>query len=104
VPLGCGLVLSSLLSEFGVNHVLFERHASTSNLPKAHYLNQRSMEIFRQHDMMEPISKIAGKMRYVSRVSWITSLGGDGPFEQKHIASIEAFGGGEGSEQANTYM
>ncbi|WP_432951001.1 FAD-dependent monooxygenase [Kribbella sp. CA-253562] len=26
-----------------------ECHRSTSTLPKAHYLNQRTMEIFRQH-------------------------------------------------------
>jgi 2,4-dichlorophenol 6-monooxygenase len=62
------------------------------------------MEIFRQHDMMEPVSKIAGSMRYISRVGWYTSLGGDGPFDQKHIASVEAFGCGEDSSQASAYM
>ena len=29
--------------------MLVERHATTSNLPKAHYLNQRTMELLRQH-------------------------------------------------------
>jgi hypothetical protein len=40
---------SIFLSSHGVEHLLVERHDSTSNLPKAHYLNQRTMEIFRQH-------------------------------------------------------
>lgn len=88
----------------GVDHILFERHAGTSNLPKAHYLNQRSMEIFRQHGMADPVLNKAGSMRYISRVQWATSLGGDGPFDRKHIASVEAFGGGEESDQAQTYM
>lgn len=30
----CGLTLSILLSNYGVPHVLFERHESTSYLPK----------------------------------------------------------------------
>lgn len=59
----------------GVGHILFERHAGTLNLPKAHYLNQRSMEIFRQHRMEGPITKIAGNMRFISRVQWANSLG-----------------------------
>lgn len=37
---GCGLTLSSFLSKYGIDHVLVERHTSTSVLPKAHYINQ----------------------------------------------------------------
>jgi 2,4-dichlorophenol 6-monooxygenase len=40
---GCGLSSSIFLSDLGVDHLLIERHEGTSNLPKAHYLNQRSM-------------------------------------------------------------
>ena len=40
----CGLTTSLLLSDLGVAHLLVERHASTSILPKAHYLNQRTMK------------------------------------------------------------
>ena len=36
---GCGLTSSILLSDMGVEHLLVERHESTSILPKAHYLN-----------------------------------------------------------------
>jgi 2,4-dichlorophenol 6-monooxygenase len=37
---GCGLSMSSFLSNYGVPHVLFERKERPSPLPKAHHLNQ----------------------------------------------------------------
>ena len=52
---GCGLSFSCFLSDYGVEHVLFEKHHTTSILPKAHYLNQRTMEIFRQHGMSDEL-------------------------------------------------
>jgi 2,4-dichlorophenol 6-monooxygenase len=87
-----------------VDHILFERHSWTSNLSKAQYLKQRSMELFRQHGTADPVIEKAGSMRYISRIQWATSLGGSGPFDRKQIASVEAFGGGEESNQAQTYM
>jgi 2,4-dichlorophenol 6-monooxygenase len=41
-----GLAASLGLSQLGIDHLLVERH--TSHAPKAHILNQRTMEIFRQ--------------------------------------------------------
>lgn len=32
--------MSSFLSDYGVEHILFDRKAEASALPKAHYLNQ----------------------------------------------------------------
>jgi flavin-dependent dehydrogenase len=40
-----GLVLSSLLSHYGVNHVLIERRLHPVVHPQAHFLNARTMEI-----------------------------------------------------------
>ncbi|KAH6974323.1 FAD binding domain-containing protein [Ilyonectria sp. MPI-CAGE-AT-0026] len=101
---GCGLTLSSLLSEQGVDHIVFERHAGTSKLPKAHYLNQRSMEILRQYGMSEPVIEKSGTMRFISRVQWSSSLGGDGPYDRKILGTVDAFGGGEDSDQAIMYQ
>ncbi|KAM5357362.1 hypothetical protein ACJZ2D_016338 [Fusarium nematophilum] len=101
---GCGLTLSSLLSEQGVDHIMFERHAGTSKLPKAHYLNQRSMEILRQYGLADPIIEKSGTMRYISRVQWSSSLGGDSPYDRKILGTVEAFGGGEETDQANIYQ
>ena len=32
----CGLTTSILLSDMGIDHLLIERHPTTSHLPKAH--------------------------------------------------------------------
>lgn len=52
---GCDLSLSCFLSNYGVEHILFERHSGSSVFPKAHYLNQRTMEIFRLHGMTDEL-------------------------------------------------
>jgi 2,4-dichlorophenol 6-monooxygenase len=79
---GCGLSASIFLSDMGVESLLVERHQSTSHLPKAHYLNQRTMEIFRQHGVADSIYAVAITQRYISHVCWWTSLAGDGEHDQ----------------------
>ena len=91
----CGLTSSLLLSDFGIDHLLIERHAGTSILPKAHYLNQRTMEVFRQHGVADPIYAVGTPMKNMSKVRWRTSLGGDGPLDAKTFYEIDAFGGGK---------
>ena len=91
----CGLTSSLLLSDFGIDHLLIERHASTSILPKAHYLNQRTMEVFRQHGVADAIYAVGTPTKHMSKVRWRTSLGGDGPLDAKTFYEIDAFGGGK---------
>jgi len=76
---GCGLTTSILLSDFGIEHLLVERHAGTSNLPKAHYLNQRTMEVFRQHGLADDVYAVGTPMENMCQVRWRTTLGGDDP-------------------------
>jgi 2,4-dichlorophenol 6-monooxygenase len=90
---GCGLNLSIFVSDLGVEHYLFEKHSGTSILPKAHYLNQRVMEIFRQHGIAEAIKDVGCPIRNMSRIDWRTSLGGDEIWDRRIIASVPAFGG-----------
>ena len=42
---GAGLTASMLLARHGVDHLLISARPGTSDLPKAHVLNQRAMEI-----------------------------------------------------------
>ncbi len=91
---GCGLSASIFLSNLGVEHLLVERHASTSLLPKAHYLNQRTMEAFRQHGVADAILAVAAPIEKFGKVRWTTSLGGDGPLDRRIIHEMDAFGGG----------
>ena len=97
----CGLTTSILLSDAGVDHLLIERHPTTSHLPKAHYLNQRTMEIFRQHGLADAIYAVGTPMAQMGKVRWRTTLGGDGPLDARTLQEMEAFGGGR---LAETYL
>ncbi|MEU8703266.1 FAD-dependent monooxygenase [Streptomyces sp. NPDC048680] len=92
---GCGLSASVLLSDQGVDHLLVERHSDTSRIPKAHYLNQRTMEIFRQHGIADDILAEAAPLELFGKVRWMTTLAGDGPMDRRLIHEMDAFGGGE---------
>ena len=44
-----GLLMSKLLCDYHIPHVLIERRSSQRYHPQAHYINARSMEILRTH-------------------------------------------------------
>jgi 2,4-dichlorophenol 6-monooxygenase len=90
---GAGLSASIFLSDLGVDHLLVERHATTSLLPKAHYLNARTLEIFRQHGVSDAVYA-AGMPLGDCKVRLCTSLGGDGPLDARELYVYDAFGGG----------
>jgi 2,4-dichlorophenol 6-monooxygenase len=96
---GCGLTSSIFLSDMGIESRLVERHPETSHLPKAHYLNQRTMENFRQFGFADVIYEHGSPMRNISCVRWCTTLGGDGPLDRRVIHRMDAFGGGELAER-----
>jgi 2,4-dichlorophenol 6-monooxygenase len=91
---GCGLSTSCFLSSQGIDHLLVERHASTSRLLKAHYLNQRTMEIYRQHGLADAIYQVGAPLENFSQVRWRTTLGGDGPLDGRTYHVMDCFGGG----------
>lgn len=92
---GVGLSSSIFLSNLGVEHLLIERHPSTSPLPKAHYINQRTMEVFRQHGIADDLYAVGAPIENFGNIRWVTSLGGDRPIDRQLIHEIPAFGGGE---------
>src|SRR5262245_30928062 len=53
---GAGLTASMLLSTLGIESLLVSSLPTTSVLPKAHVLNQRTMEIFRDLGVADVIS------------------------------------------------
>ncbi|KAF7548501.1 hypothetical protein G7Z17_g7007 [Cylindrodendrum hubeiense] len=100
---GCGLCLSIFLSDYGIAHYVFEKHPGTAILPRAHYINQRSMEIFRQHNISEAFKAAGCPIRNMSQTDWRTSLGGEGPYDGRVICSVPAFGGSIGSPDYEIY-
>lgn len=92
---GTGLAASIFLADLGVDTMLVERHASTSSLPKAHYLNQRTMEIFALHGVAEAICAKSAPRANNAKIKWVTSVGGDGPLDRSVLAERPVMGGGE---------
>jgi 2-polyprenyl-6-methoxyphenol hydroxylase-like FAD-dependent oxidoreductase len=62
-----GLALSAALARYGVGHLLVERHRGTAHTPRAHIINQRTVEILRHLG-------IGGKSRRPG-VSWCVPTG-----------------------------
>lgn len=92
---GAGLSLSIFLSAQGIDNLLVERHSTTSHLPKAHYYNQRTMEIFREHGIADQIYARGTPFENMGHIVWMTSLSGDGPLDGKLLYKMDAFGGGK---------
>jgi 2,4-dichlorophenol 6-monooxygenase len=89
-----GLSSSIFLADLGIESLLVEKHPNTSPLPKAHYLNQRTMEIFHQHHVAEPIYSKATPRSNLGKAHWCTSLGGNGPVDGIGFVSLDVMGGG----------
>jgi 2,4-dichlorophenol 6-monooxygenase len=91
---GCGLSASVFLSDHGVGHLLVERHPDTSKIPKAHYLTQRTMEIFRQHGLATAVVEQAAPVEKFGKVRWLTTLAGERALDARVIHEMDGFGGG----------
>lgn len=95
----CGLASSIMLSDFGIDHLVIERRGGTSDLPKAHYYNQRTMEIFEAHGIAGRVLDAGMPMAHCT-CRYVTSLGGEGELDQKELLVYDSFGGGPRREAA----
>lgn len=71
-----GLSASLLLSDLGVENLVVERNPSTTDHPKAHVVNTRTMEIFRSLGIDEQIRAEAVAPSMMGNVRWVRSLAG----------------------------
>ncbi|MFC9297269.1 FAD-dependent monooxygenase [Streptomyces sp. NPDC057011] len=92
---GSGLTSSLALSDLGIASLLVERHPSTSVQPKAHILNARTMEIFEHLGVAADIYREGSPPENCGAMVWLSSLGGDEPYDRKVLHRTSAFGGGE---------
>ena len=101
---GSGLTASMLLSHLGVESLLVSRYPETSRIPKAHVLNQRSMEIFSDIGVAPAILERSAPPENLQGVAWYSGLSGDGPGDgyAQRLAFIEGWGGGY-TDPVNTY-
>ena len=92
---GSGLTASIFLRDFGIPNVLVERRKDTSILPKAHILNMRTMEILDRHGIADEVYRRGCPREQFAAMAWLTSLGGDGPFDRRVLHRASNYGGGE---------
>lgn len=97
---GCGLSSSIFLSRLGIESLLVERRNTPGQLPKARYINQRTMEIFRQYGLADIIYAKSMPLKHISHIRWCTSLAGEGPLDRRTFHVIDSFGGGALSHYA----
>jgi len=71
-----GLALSVALSRYGVRHLLVERHRGTAHTPRAHIINQRTIEIFRHLGISDRFHAVATPQRLMANNLWVTTLAG----------------------------
>ncbi|MBR0858048.1 FAD-dependent monooxygenase [Bradyrhizobium liaoningense] len=71
-----GLTASVALSQSGIEHVLVERHPSTSSLPKARAINARTMEMYRQMGLENDIRAAGLPPKFGGMILWAESLAG----------------------------
>jgi 2,4-dichlorophenol 6-monooxygenase len=71
-----GLALSVALSRYGVEHLLVERHQGTAHTPRAHIINQRTVEILRHLRVSDRFHAVATPQRLMANNLWVTTLAG----------------------------
>ncbi|GGX26853.1 FAD-dependent monooxygenase [Streptomyces noursei] len=96
---GSGLTASLALSDLGVESLLVERHPGTSIQPKAHILNARTMEIFGHLKVADDVYREGAPPENRGAMVWLTSLGGDEPYDRKVLHRTSAYGGGRLAER-----
>ena len=69
-----GLVVSILLSRFGIPHLLVERHPGTTIHPKARNLTSRSVELMRSWGVLDELREIALPTDWTKQIIYTRTL------------------------------
>ena len=91
---GAGLTASMLLSRLGIDSLLVSARTDTSTVPKAHVLNQRTMEILRELGLAEQVYAAGTPAANMSHTGWYAGLRGEHDDYGREIARIECWGAG----------
>src|SRR5271166_2131623 len=91
---GAGLTASMLLSKLGVDHLLVSSLPTTSILPKAHVLNQKTMEILADVGVADAIAAKSTPAKQMAAMGWYAGFAGNDPDAGRCIAKIESWGAG----------
>jgi 2,4-dichlorophenol 6-monooxygenase len=89
-----GLTASMLLSKLKVNHLLVSSLPHTSLLPKAHVLNQRTIEIFDEVGVADRILERSTPANNMKATAWYAGVAGSHGRYGRRLARLEVWGGG----------
>jgi 2,4-dichlorophenol 6-monooxygenase len=95
---GAGLTASMLLSKLGVDHLLVSALPTTSTLPKAHVLNQRTMEILDDVGAAADIAARSTPAENMAATAFYAGLAGATEDHGRLIAKVESWGAGGDDE------
>ncbi|MGA2009902.1 MAG: FAD-dependent monooxygenase [Solirubrobacteraceae bacterium] len=95
---GAGLTASMLLSHLGVEHLLVSAMPTTSVLPKAHVLNQRTMEILEDAGVAGAIKARSTPAANMAATAFYAGLAGATEDHGRRIARLESWGAGGADE------
>ena len=91
---GAGLTASMLLARHGVEHLLVSARPTTSDLPKAHVLNQRAMEVLDDCGVAEEIAAQSTPAAGMAATAYYAGFAGPGADYGRRLARLEAWGAG----------
>lgn len=91
---GAGLTASMLLATHGISSRLISASPGTSNLPKAHVLNQRTMEVLHDVGVAEQIYAQGTPPENMSHTAWYLDVAGDDAHAGRLIHKMECWDGG----------
>ena len=83
-----GLTTATALAQYGVGHVLVNKYEGTAHTPRAHIVNQRTVEIMRHLGCEADLLAVATPQEMMRNNLWVTSLAG------REIARLDAWGTG----------
>ena len=95
---GAGLTASMLLALQGVDHLLVSARPGTSDLPKAHVLNQRAMEVLDDVGVAEAIAQRSAPAENMSATAFYAGLAGPDADYGRRLARLECWGAGGADE------
>lgn len=95
---GAGLTASMLLARVGVRHLLVSARPQTSDLPKAHVLNQRAMEVLEDVGVAAEIERRSTPAAGMAATGYYAGLTGPDPDYGQRLARLECWGAGGADE------
>jgi 2,4-dichlorophenol 6-monooxygenase len=91
---GAGLTASMLLARLGVDHLLVSARPETSDLPKAHVLNQRAMEVLEDCGVADEVAALSTPAEAMAATAYYAGFAGPEPEYGLPVARLEAWGAG----------